>query len=118
MQDLAQIKLLLLAKPGSEEYFPFGPEEAVYKLSGKIFALLAWQQVPLQLSLKCDPDEAQILRQMYPSVQPGYHLNKEHWNTVTIDGTIPDTEINAMIDHSYQLILDGLPKKLRGKFVK
>ena len=109
----AQIKALLLAKPAAVEDYPFGPEAAVFKLQGKLFALLFRQQGQLKLNLKCDPEEAQMLRDVFASVAPGYHMNKRHWNTVTLDGSLPPGEIQRMLDNSYALILRSLPKAVR-----
>jgi predicted DNA-binding protein (MmcQ/YjbR family) len=111
--DLETLRAYLLDKPGAAEEYPFGPDTLVLKVAGKIFALVAWQERPLAISLKCDPDFVPILRQQYPAVQPGYHLNKRHWNTVTLDGSIPEAEIHAMIDDSYDLVVDSLPKAKR-----
>ncbi|PTU73742.1 MmcQ/YjbR family DNA-binding protein [Pseudomonas mangrovi] len=108
-----QIKALLLAKPEAAEDYPFGPEAAVFKLQGKLFALLFRQQGQLKLNLKCDPEEAQMLRDVFASVAPGYHMNKRHWNTVTLDGSLPIGEIQRMLDNSYALILRSLPKAVR-----
>ena len=97
-------------KRGADEDRPFGPDTAVYKIiNQKMFALVP-DGDPLQINLKCDPDEAIFLRQMYPAVKPGYHMNKRHWNTVTIDGSIPDQEIYQMIDSSYNLVFKSLKK--------
>ena len=104
----------LLNKPGTTEEQPFGPDVSVYKVLGKMFALLP-DDPPLRISLKCDPDEALFLRDMYPAVQPGYHLHKKHWNTVTVDGTIPKGEIWGMIDMSYNLVVKGLKKADRNR---
>lgn len=103
----------LLAQPGATEEHPFGPDNWVYKLGGKIFAIASFLDTPITLNLKCDPDDALVLRQMYTAVQPGYHMNKKHWNTVTLDGTIPESEVYAMIGHSYRLIVQSLPKNQR-----
>ena len=92
---------------------PFGPDALVFKVKGKMFALVGWQRSPLRLSLKCDPDDALALRDMYPAVQPGYYLNKKHWNTITLDGTIPDAELLTMIDNSYRLVVTSLKKAER-----
>jgi predicted DNA-binding protein (MmcQ/YjbR family) len=105
-----------LAKPGVTEDFPFGPEVSVFKVAGKMFALSVLDTKPLDVSLKCNPDDAQALRQQYPAaVRPGYHLNKRHWNTVVIDGTIPRGELEAMIDDSYDLVVASLPRAVRTK---
>ena len=110
---LDQIEQFILNKPGSVREQPFGPEVLVYKLSGKIFALMAWEKSPLTISLKCAPDNALFLRLKYAEVNPGYHLNKKHWNTVTLNGIIPSNEVKEMINESYDLILSSLSKKLR-----
>jgi predicted DNA-binding protein (MmcQ/YjbR family) len=111
--QLEPLRAYLLRKPSVTEETPFGPDALVFKVAGKIFALVAWQETPLAISLKCDPDFVPILRQQYAAVQPGYHLNKRHWNTVTLDGSIPEAEILAMIDDSYDLVVDTLPKAQR-----
>jgi predicted DNA-binding protein (MmcQ/YjbR family) len=111
--DLVELQAYLLAKRGTTEERPFGPEALVYKVMGKMFALIAWEASPLTISLKCDPDEALFMRDLYTAVRPGYHLNKKHWNTVTIDGSIPESEFLRMIDDSYKLVVKGLPKAQR-----
>ncbi len=100
-----------LAKPSIEEGYPFGPGALVMKVGGKIFAIIADEADPLTVSLKCEPDVAVMLRSHYPAVAPGYHLNKRHWNTVTLDGSIPKKEILEWIDDSYDLVLDTLPRQ-------
>lgn len=82
---------------------------------GRIFALLAWEADPLEISLKCDPEHAQALRAIYASVRPGYHLNKEHWNTITLEGDVPGEELLQMIEDSYKLIISGLKRTDRDK---
>ncbi len=113
MTELNQLEEFILTKPGSVRSQPFGPEVLVYKVGGKIFALIAWELDPLEISLKCEPDNALFLRSRYPAVRPGYHLNKKHWNTVTLDDTVPGKDIKSMINESYDLILLSLSKKLR-----
>ena len=103
-----------LNQVGTVEEFPFGPESQVYKVMGRMFALLPVDE-PLRISLKCDPTLAEILRENYPAVQPGYYLNKQHWNTVTVDGSIPDEDILDMIDDSYNLVVKKLSRKDREK---
>ena len=102
-----------LRKTGAVEEFPFGEEVAVFKVSGKIFALIPVESNPPRISLKCDPVLAVMLRDTYPTVTPGYHLNKRLWNTIEVDGSIPDDEISEMIDHSYNQVVKGLSKKDR-----
>ena len=96
---------------------PFGPDVLVFKIRGKIFALLALDELPATANLKCDPDRALDLRDRYEQVRPGYHMNKKHWNTVEIDSGIPDFELRNMIDHSYGLVVRSLPAKLRVKLL-
>jgi len=114
--DLAQFREYCLSKPRATEGTPFGPDVLVFKVGGKMFALAALDEVPVAANLKCDPDLALELRDRYEQVQPGYHMNKKHWNTVEIDSGIPDTELRKMIDHSYELVTKHLrkaePKKL------
>ncbi|MEY2494468.1 MAG: hypothetical protein QOD12_2032 [Verrucomicrobiota bacterium] len=102
-----------LSKPKATEGTPFGPDNIVFKVEGKMFALLALDEVPAAVNLKCDPDLALELRDRYEQVQPGYHMNKKHWNTVVLDGVIPENEISGMIDHSYDLVVASLPKGKR-----
>jgi predicted DNA-binding protein (MmcQ/YjbR family) len=106
--DLRDICLRLT---GVAEEFPFGPDAAVFKVGGKMFALIPVVVDPPTISLKSDPLEAAMLRKMYTAVQPGYHLNKKHWNTVTVDGEIPDGQVIEMIEDSYTLVRQNLSKK-------
>ena len=108
--DLAQFREYCLRKPGAIEGMPFGPDVLVFKVSGKMFALAALDELPTTVNLKCDPDLALELRDRYEQVTPGYHMNKKHWNSVGIQGGIPDPELRKMIDHSYDLVAKGLPK--------
>ena len=99
--DLTQLEPLrayLLAKTGATEERPFGPDALVFKVMGKMFALVAWQAQPLTISLKCRPHVAEMLRMTYPAVRPGYHMNKKHWNTVDINGELSDRLIYELID--------------------
>lgn len=118
--DFQQAKTYLLNKPASIEDFPFGPEVAVFKVKGKMFATLALGKMGKDqsegqqhwwMNLKCDPQEALILRDIFPSVIPGYHMNKLHWNTLILDGSIPQGEIERMIDNSYLLVVSTMSKK-------
>ena len=108
--QLELLRSFLQGKPGATEEIPFGPQALVFKVKGKMFALLAWEETPLRLTLKCDPEHALMLRDMYPAVQPGYYMNKRHWNTISLDGSIPDQDIFQMIDVSYNLVVKGLKK--------
>ncbi len=96
---------------GAEETFPFGPETSVFKVGGKVFALSALAGVPLKVSLKCEPDLALTLREAHPAIVGGWHLNKRHWNTVTLDGSVPEALLREMIEDSYDLIVAKLPRK-------
>src|SRR6266516_322432 len=113
--DLAAFRDYCLRKRGATEGTPFGETVLVFKVAGKIFALAALDEIPATVNLKCDPDLALALRDRYEQVQPGYHMNKKHWNTVEIDSGIPDAELRKMIGHSYELVVEGLPKKTREK---
>ena len=104
-----------LVKPGATEDMPFGEEHLVFKVGGKMFALLGLEEIPATANLKCDPDRALELRDRYEEVTAGYHMNKKHWNTVEIGGGIPEAELRKMIDHSYELVVQGLPKAVRVK---
>lgn len=90
--------------PGSVREYPFGEGVAVYKVGDKMFALVTEGKTPVQLSLKCDPQLAQTLRDKYESVMPGYHLNKKHWNTIILSGQLSWGEVQDLIRHSYQLV--------------
>jgi predicted DNA-binding protein (MmcQ/YjbR family) len=111
----AKVAALALEFSEVTEEQPFGPQVEVYKVLGKIFAILAADDDPPSVSLKCEPDLALALRDQYPAVTAGYHLNKKHWNTVVLDGSIPDDEIAEMIDHSYQRVAMSLPKAVRSR---
>lgn len=101
-----------LKKPGFSEDFPFGPEVLVFRVGGKIFALLdvdAFESV----NLKCDPERAVELRERYEGIKTGYHMNKQHWNTVDAQGGVPGKLLLELADHSYELVKASLPKKVR-----
>jgi predicted DNA-binding protein (MmcQ/YjbR family) len=102
---------------GVVEEQPFGPSVDVLKVGGKIFAILSPESSPEAISLKCDPDLAIELRLQYAAVIPGFHLNKRHWNTVHLNGTIPDDEILRMVAHSYDQVVAGLPKSERHRLL-
>jgi predicted DNA-binding protein (MmcQ/YjbR family) len=99
--------------PETTEEQPFGPNVDVYKVAGKMFAIVSPDETPPSVSLKCDPTLALELREEYPAVTPGYHLNKTHWNTVALDGTVPDHELKKMMTHSYERVIESLPKTQR-----
>ena len=109
----AQARQYLLSKPEAFEDFPFGPEVAVLKVGAKMFATLSQNKGVVDINLKCDPHEAVILRDIFPAIRPGYHMNKRHWNTVTLDGSIPDGEIERMVDNSYALVVKGMRRAER-----
>ena len=111
--DIETLKAHALAKPASTHDFPFDEETLALRVKGKIFALVPINASPQQANLKCDPVWAEILRQTYKAVTPGYHMNKRHWNTIVFDGTIPDSEILEMVDHAYEQVVKGLSKKDR-----
>jgi predicted DNA-binding protein (MmcQ/YjbR family) len=111
--DLEKFREYCLAKRAVTEGMPFGETVLVFKVGGKMFALAALDEIPARANLKCDPDLALELRDRYEQVQPGYHMNKKHWNTVEIESGIPDAELRKMIDHSYELVVKSLPKKAR-----
>lgn len=102
--EIKEVIAYCLSKPEANEDYPFGPEPSVIKVGNKTFAILTLKSSKGYISLKCDPFIAETLRQQYPSVQPGYHLNKQHWNTVKLDGSVPDSEILWMVNHSYDLV--------------
>jgi predicted DNA-binding protein (MmcQ/YjbR family) len=113
--DLESFRKYCLKKPGATEGTPFGEDVLVFKVGGKMFALAALDEVPARVNLKCDPDLALELRDRYEQVRPGYHMNKKHWNTVEIGSAIPEAELRKMIDHSYELVVQSLPKAQRAK---
>jgi len=100
-----------LSKNGAVKEYPFDKQVCVYKVGGKMFALKKDKEEPLQVNLKCDPLYAMELRSIYPSVIPGYHMNKRHWNTVICDGSVDDTTVQSWIDDSYELVFSSLSKK-------
>ena len=111
--NLEEFREYSLAKPSATESTPFGEDTLVFKVAGKIFALASLDEVPATANLKCDPDLALELRDRYEEVRAGYHMNKKHWNTVELEGAIPNGELRKMIDHSYELVVQSLPKSVR-----
>jgi predicted DNA-binding protein (MmcQ/YjbR family) len=105
----AELRDHCLSFAGAEETFPFGPRTSVFKVAGRMFALSQLGADSLRVSLKCEPELAEALRDAYPAVIPGYHLNKRHWNTVIIDGSLPEHMITDMIEDSYDLVVSKLP---------
>jgi predicted DNA-binding protein (MmcQ/YjbR family) len=107
------LKDLCLGFPGAVQTFPFSPGTSVFKVAGKMFALSRLDGDPLSVSVKCEPLLAQELRAAHPAVTPGYHLNKRHWNTIRIDGSLPDGMIRDMVEDSYDLVVSELPRARR-----
>jgi len=120
--DHITAKKYLQDKPFSVESFPFGPEVSIFKVKNKMFATLSIGKMgkgddkgnlDWWMNLKCDPEEAFVLRDIFEAVIPGYHMNKKHWNTIILDGSIPQGEIERMIDNSFMLVVNGMTKKER-----
>jgi predicted DNA-binding protein (MmcQ/YjbR family) len=109
----AALRNCCLRRAGAVEEFPFGPEHSVFKVGGKMFAISALDRTPLEVSVKCEPELAVQLRGTYAAIRPGYHLNKRHWNTVTLDGSLPDKLIRDLVEDSYDLVVSALPKRTR-----
>ncbi|MEC7830368.1 MAG: MmcQ/YjbR family DNA-binding protein [Pseudomonadota bacterium] len=105
-----KIKEYCLTLPQAKEDYPFGPDVLVFKIKNKLFALMTTREGVERVNLKCDPEEAIILREIFEDVIPGYHMNKAHWNTIILSGSIPDGEIKRMIDRSYCLVVKKLKK--------
>lgn len=111
--DLPDIIAHCLHMRGAQETTPFGPDALVYKVAGKMFAVTVPEDLPPRINLKCDPERAAELRDEYRGIKPGWHMNKKHWNTVMLDGSVPPNLVRELIEHSYQLVVDGLPRKRR-----
>jgi predicted DNA-binding protein (MmcQ/YjbR family) len=111
--NTGELRLYLLNKPEAFEDYPFGPRVAVMKVRSKMFATLVEDEGGVSMNLKCDPHEALILRDIFPAVTPGYHMNKRHWNTLLLDGSIPRGELERMMDNSYALVVRGPSKTAR-----
>jgi predicted DNA-binding protein (MmcQ/YjbR family) len=113
--NAAELRAWCLDQPGAVEEFPFGPEHSVFKVAGKMFALSALERAPLEVSVKCEPDLAVALRDSYEAIRPGYHLNKRHWNTITLDDRLADQLVRDMIEDSYDLVVSALPGRVRAQ---
>lgn len=114
--DLEYIRDYCLLKSGVEECFPFDQDTLVFKVMGKIFAIIPLERLPLQINLKCDPEKAIALREENPDcILPGYHMNKTHWNTVILESDLPQRLIQYLVNHSYELVVSKLTKKLKEK---
>lgn len=112
--DIETLREYCLNKPGVEETIPFGPDTLVYKVNNKIFLLTGLNEEQLSFNVKCDPELAIELREQYPCVQPGYHMNKKHWNTIVVDNTVSNKQLKEWIDHSYDLVVKSVAQKLKG----
>jgi predicted DNA-binding protein (MmcQ/YjbR family) len=112
--NLEELRTYCLSKPGTEETLPFGPDTLVFKVRGKVYLLVGMDEEVLRFNVKCDPDRAEELRAEFASVLPGYHMNKKHWNTIVVDGSVPRSLIREWIDDSYALV-SGTNKKQKKK---
>jgi len=111
--DLEQIREHALAKPGVSEDFPFDSDTLAFRVGHKIFLLAPLERNPQGFNAKCDPELALELREKYSAITPGYHMNKRHWNTIELDGTVPNAKVLELVDHSYDLVFASLPRKVR-----
>lgn len=109
--NIETLREYCLSKTGAEETLPFGPDTLVYKVGGKVFLLVGLDAEDLRFNVKCDPDKAIELRDEYPCVLPGFHMNKKHWNTVVVDGSVSNALLKEWIDHSYSLVAPKPKKK-------
>ena len=109
--NIESLRTYCLSKKNVEETLPFGPDTLVFKVNGKIFLLAGLDNDPLSFNVKCDPEKALELREEWACVQPGFHMNKKHWNTIIVDGSAPVAMLKEWIDHSYTLVAGKLPKK-------
>jgi predicted DNA-binding protein (MmcQ/YjbR family) len=109
----AELRRWCLEHVGAVEDFPFSPGMSVFKVGGKVFAISALEHEPLEVSVKCEPELASELRHTYPAIRPGYHLNKRHWNTITLDDSLPDQLVRDLVEDSYDLVVSALPKRVR-----
>lgn len=112
--NIETLREYCIVKPGVTEGFPFGEDTLVFKVGGKMFLLIGLSEGD-RFNVKCDPELAVELREQHNEVQPGYHMNKTHWNTVHMDGNLTEMQLRDMIDHSYDLVLNSLPKKLQSE---
>lgn len=113
-----EIRFYCIQKKAVEESFPFGEDTLVFKVGGKIFLLLSLTSSPVQFNVKSDPEKAVELRERYHCVVPGYHMSKKHWNTVICDGSAKELLIKEWIDDSYNLVFDGLTKKIKAEIAE
>jgi predicted DNA-binding protein (MmcQ/YjbR family) len=115
--DPELLRAHLMAFPETTEETPFDADTVTYKSAGKVFAIINWKREPLRINLKCDPAKAEELRETYAFVQPGYHMNKKHWNTVSLEGADPTLVID-WVKHSFECVLKGMPKKVQERLRK
>ncbi|MEO6314810.1 MAG: MmcQ/YjbR family DNA-binding protein [Chitinophagaceae bacterium] len=111
--NIESLREYCLSKTGAAETLPFGPDTLVYKVGGKVFLLTSLDADDFRFNVKCDPDLALELRERYDCVQPGFHMNKKHWNTIIVQGDLLNQQLKTWIDHSYELVVKSLPKKMR-----
>jgi predicted DNA-binding protein (MmcQ/YjbR family) len=112
-----ELRAYCLSQKGAVEEYPFGDDAAVFKVMGKMFALMPVNGAT-SISLKCDPDLATMLRNTYPAVTAAYHMNKRHWNGILVDGSIPDDEIYGWVDHAYDLVVKGLTRSQKAQLAE
>ncbi|MDD3771041.1 MAG: MmcQ/YjbR family DNA-binding protein [Weeksellaceae bacterium] len=113
--NIEEFREFCLKKSGVTEEFPFGLETLVFKVAGKIFALTGLDSPVFTVNLKCKPNYSEELRENHPEVQPGYHMNKKHWNTVNFEGNLPEELLTELINHSYDLVVKSLSKSVRNE---
>jgi predicted DNA-binding protein (MmcQ/YjbR family) len=118
MLGLADLQRLLDAKPSAEASSPFGPGVIVYKIAGKMFAIISEDAVDVRFTLKCDPVLSEVLRGEYAAITPGYHTDKRHWITIRQDAALPDAEIERLIDHAYEQVRGKLTRAARASLDK
>lgn len=116
--DILELREYCLSKPHTDEGFPFGETTLVFKVAGKLFALVNIDNQDPSVNLKCEPERAVELREHYPEIKPGYHMSKKHWNTVDMCGSLRNDFLKELIDHSYEQVVKSLPKKLRTELFK
>ncbi len=109
--NFSDLKTYLLKKPFTTESFPFGDDVSVFKVKNKMFALIGYRNDLMMLNLKCDPDEALALRDIFASITAGYHMDKKHWISIYFDSTVPKGEVERLIDNSYLLVVSKMTKK-------
>jgi len=107
------LRALCMGFTGAEETYPFSPQATVFKVRGKIFAIALLDADPPSISLKCEPELAQQLRVDWGAITPGYHLDKRHWNTVVVDGSVPEQLVRDIVEDSYDLVVSALPKRVQ-----